>query len=399
MGRSKNQKPIELGIRNVIRLGYVSLFTDLSTEMILGVLPFFIIKELGATAAILGIIEGLAEAVNYFFRVVSGVLTDKIGRRKPFVLLGYALSSITKPFFAITSTWSHAFIIRIFDRSGKGIRTSPRDALISDSAKKSETGKAFGLHRSLDQIGAVGGPIIAFAFIPLIGIRGIFWLSFIPAMIALLILLFFVRDIKSPVKHRSVFENARSVLDRQFIMLLGALVIFTMGAYNFSFVLLKAGSLGVNQNLIPLVYASLNVAVVIISLPAGIMADKIGKIPVLISGYAVFVIASLSGLFLDGNPIYAFPIAIIFGCYLGMAETVQRAIIPDYASAQLKGTAYAIYYSMIGIGTLIANSVFGILWTNIGYVAAFEYSIIMGIAGSIALIIFLTQKKRLIKIA
>ena len=377
----------------MVRLGYVSLFTDLSSEMILGVLPFFIIRELGATAAILGIIEGLAEAVNYFFRVISGVLTDKIGRRKPLVLLGYTLSSIAKPFFAITSAWSHAFIIRILDRSGKGIRTSPRDALISDSAKKSEAGKAFGLHRSLDQVGAVGGPIIAFAFIPLIGIRGIFWLSFIPAVIALLILLFFVRDIITPTKNRSVFQNARAVLDRQFIMLLGALTIFTMGAYNFSFVLLKAGALGINQNIIPLVYACLNVAVVIIGLPAGMMADKIGKIPVLITGYMVFIVASLIGLLLNGNPFYAFPIAMIFGCYLGIAETVQRAIIPDYTSEQLKGTAYALYYSMIGIGSLVANSIFGILWTNVGFEAAFEYSVIVAIAGSIALFIFLTQKK------
>ena len=267
--------------------------------------------------------------------------------------------------------------------------------MISDSAKKSEAGKAFGLHRSLDQLGAVGGPIIAFAFIPLIGIRGIFWLSFIPAVIALLILLFFVRDIKTTTRHRSIFENARAVLDRQFIILLAALGIFAMGAYNFSFVLLKAGSLGIDQNFIPLVYASLNIAVVIIGLPAGMMADKIGKIPVLIAGYVVFIIASLSGLLLNGNPFYAFPIAIIFGCYLGMAETVQRAIIPDYANEKLKGTAYALYYSMIGIGSLIANSIFGILWTNIGYTTAFEYSIVMAIAGSIALFIFLKQKKHL----
>jgi MFS family permease len=365
--------------------------------MILAVLPLFIIKELGATAAILGIIEGMAEAVNYFFRVVSGVMTDKIGKRKPFVLLGYALSSIAKPLFSVTSTWSHAFIIRLFDRSGKGIRTSPRDALISDSIKKSKAGKAFGLHRSLDQIGAVGGPIIAFAFIPLIGIRGIFWLSFIPAAIALLILLFFVRDINTPLKHRSVFENVRSLLDRQFIMLLGALTIFNMGAYNFSFILLKADSLGINQNLIPLVYACLNVAVVIFGLPAGMMADRIGKIPVLIIGDTIFIITSLTGILLNGNPIYAFPIAMIFGCYLGIAETLQRAIIPDYVSIQLKGTAYAFYYSLIGIGSLIANSIFGILWTNVGYAAAFQYSIIMSVAGTIALLIFFTQKKRLTK--
>jgi len=376
-----SEGPAGIGFRNVVRLGYVSFFTDISTEMILGVLPFFIVKELGGTAAILGFIEGIAEAVNYAFRVFAGVVTDKIGRRKPLVLLGYGLSSIAKPLFAVSSSWSHALAVRVTDRVGKGIRTSPRDALISDSASKSEAGKAFGLHRSLDQIGAIIGPFMAFIAVPIIGMRGVFWFSFIPAAIALMILLLFVQDTRGLARQRSVFENAREVLSREFILLLVALGIFAVGAYNFSFILLKAGSLGVQESLIPLVYASLNVATVILGLPAGMLADKVGKIPVLGLSCIVFLATSVGGLLLVGNPIYGFVIALLFGSYLGMAETVQRAIIPDFTKPELKGTAYALYYTLIGVSSMAANSLFGLLWSNMGPAAAFQYTILTTTAG------------------
>lgn len=390
-----NERPAELGFRNVVRLGYVSFFTDVSTEMILGVLPLFIVRELGGTAAILGFIEGAAEAVNHAFRVFAGVMTDKIGRRKPLVLLGYGLSSIAKPLFAVSGSWIHAFAVRVTDRVGKGIRTSPRDALISDSAAKSEVGKAFGLHRSLDQIGAVVGPIMAFIMIPIIGMRGVFWFSFAPAAIALLILLFFVYDTKGSVRQRSVFENARDVMNREFTLLLVVLAIFAIGAYNFSFILLKAGSLGVPESQIPLVYACLNVATVMVGLPAGMLADKAGKVPVLGLSYIIFLATSVGGPLLIGNPLYAFLMALLFGSYLGIAETVQRAIIPDFTRPGLKGTAYALYYTLIGIGSMVANSTFGVLWSNISPTAAFQYSILTTTAGVAALIMFTARRSQL----
>ena len=390
-----NERSAELGFRNVVRLGYVSFFTDVSTEMILGVLPLFIVRELGGTAAILGFIEGAAEAVNYVFRVFAGVVTDKIGRRKPLVLLGYGLSSIAKPLFAVSGSWIHAFAVRVTDRVGKGIRTSPRDALISDSAAKSEAGKAFGLHRSLDQIGAVVGPIMAFIMIPIIGMRGVFWFSFAPAAIALLILLFFVYDTKGSVRQRSVFENARDVMNREFTLLLVVLGIFAIGAFNFSFILLKAGSLGVPESQIPLVYACLNVATVMVGLPAGMLADKAGKVPVLGLSYIIFLATSVGGLLLIGNPLYAFLMALLFGSYLGIAETVQRAIIPDFTRPGLKGTAYALYYTLIGIGSMVANPTFGVLWSNISPTAAFQYSILTTTAGVAALIMFTARRSQL----
>ena len=383
-----------LGFRNVVMLGYVSLFTDLSTEMILGVLPFFIVTQLGASAAVLGLIEGSAEAVNNIFRVFAGILTDRFAKRKPLVLLGYALSSAAKPLFALATAWQQAFIVRIVDRAGKGTRTSPRDALISDSVSQGQAGKAFGAHQSLDQVGAVLGPVLAFLIIPLIGIRGVFWLSFAPAIISLIILLFFVADSTGLVKQRKLYENSKDLLrNRNFVFYLAALGIFSVGAYNFSFILLEAGALGVNESYIPLVYAFLNLSTVIIGFPAGILSDRLGKLPVLGLSYLVFMATSALGIVLTSNPLYGFMIAFIFGGYMAISDTVQRAIVPDFSKPELKGTAYAIYYTLIGVCALIANSVFGSLWTLLNHAAAFEYSLFMSFLGFGALLLFMTRSR------
>ena len=381
------------GFKNVVRLGYVSLFTDISTEMILGLLPIFIHDQLGASYALVGLIEGSAEAVNDFFRILTGVITDRIARRKPLVLLGYALSSFAKPLFALTTTWSQAFIVRVTDRAGKGARTSPRDALISDSVVKSQAGKAFGVHSSLDQVGAVLGPLFAFFAFPLIGFRGIFWVSFAPAVVSLIILLFFVTEMKGLKKQRHFFENATRVLNRRFIYLLVVLGVFSIGAYNFSFILLRASSLGIPDGQIPLVYVTINALSVVAAFPSGMLADKIGKIPVLFLSYLAFLITSITGIILVGNWSYGFVIAGIFGIYLGISDTVQRAIIPDFTTNELKGTAYALYYLLVGVSSFVANSIFGFLWTAVSSSVAFQYTLVTSAAGTVALVSFvaLTQ--------
>jgi MFS family permease len=391
----KGKSAKELGLRNVIRLGYVSLFTDISTEMILGVLPVnFIIGQLGATAAVLGLIEGSAEAANNLFRIFAGVLTDKIGRRKPIVVIGYGLSTLAKPLFAIANSWGQAFAVRVVDRAGKGTRTTPRDALISDSIPKSQAGKAFGLHGSIDQVGAVLGPLIAFALLPLIGLRNLFWISFIPGVISLIILVFFVADSCARPKKWNLIENARAVLTRDFALLLVVLGIFTVGAYNFSFILLEARSLGVGAGNIPLVYTLLNFATVIIGFPAGILADRVGKLPVLGISFVVFMGTSLAGILLSGYWGFGFLIAVFYGGYLSISDTVQRAMIPDYTRPELKGTAYALYYTLIGVGSLIANSVFGALWTTLGSGMAFQFSIATSAVAVVALILFAVLHQR-----
>jgi MFS family permease len=384
------------GFKNVVRLGYVSLFTDLSTEMILGLLPVFIHDQLGASYALIGLIEGSAEAVNDAFRILTGVITDRIARRKPLVLLGYALSSFAKPLFALTTNWAQAFIVRATDRAGKGARTSPRDALISDSIAKSQAGKAFGIHGSLDQVGAVLGPLIAFFAFPLIGFRGVFWLSFVPAVISLIILLFFVTEAVGLKKQRHFFENAAAVLNRRFVYLLVVLGIFSIGAYNFSFILLRASSFGIPDGQIPLVYVTINALSVVAAFPSGMLADRIGKLPVLFLSYLAFLVTSIIGIILVGNWSYGFVIAGVFGIYLGISDTVQRAMIPDFTKSELKGTAYAMYYLLVGASSFVANSIFGFLWTAMSSSVAFQYTLVTSVAGAVALVVFflLTRSRK-----
>lgn len=269
----QNIKPI--GMRNVVALGFVSFFTDFSTEMILGILPLFIVTNLGAPRAILGGIEGSAELISYAFRMVSGSLSDKIGKRKIFVLSGYGLSTISKPFFAITTGWLDAFFVRAVDRTGKGLRTAPRDALIADSIPESRSGKAFGIHRTIDQTGAIVGPIAAFALLQVMDIRGIFLVSLIPGAVAVIILIFFVKEVAVKRKLSNtittkVFSNFRNVLrsNRPFVLLLVISGIFSLGAFNYSFILLKASELGVDKNVIPLVYAVINISHTAIGIPS-----------------------------------------------------------------------------------------------------------------------------------
>ncbi|MFQ5712272.1 MAG: MFS transporter, partial [Candidatus Geothermarchaeales archaeon] len=342
-------------------MGFVSFFTDVSTEMILGILPIFIVSELGATKAILGLIEGGAEALSHAFRAFSGIISDRIGRRKALVFIGYALSTVSKPFFAVARVWTDALFIRVGDRVGKGVRTSPRDALLSESVGAKQTGMAFGIHRSLDQAGAIVGPVLAFTLIPLMGFRDIFWLSFMPGAVAVAILLVFVRERAVRPKSVGVFKNVGDVLRGRFILLLVIIGVFSIGAFNFSFILIRAEDLGVAAGFIPLVYVVINIAHTAVGIPAGTLADRIGKERVLMLGYASFFLAALLGMSLTGNPLYAYLIAAVYGVYIGIAETVQRALIPDYSRSESRGTAYGLYYLTVGACFFIANSLFGAL--------------------------------------
>jgi MFS family permease len=382
------------GMRNVTPLGLVSFFTDFSTEMVLGVLPFFIVSTLGASRALLGAIEGSAELTSYAFRMVSGSLSDKVGKRKAFIIAGYGLSTITKPFFAASSSWVDAFVVRFGDRMGKGIRTAPRDALIADSVSEIRVGRAFGIHRTIDQLGAIVGPIAAFGLLQVVDIRGIFLLSLIPGAIAVLILVLFVKEVvvkKSSATRTSIFSNINRVIrdNRPFVFLLIIAGIFGIGAFNFPFILLRASDLGIAENLIPLIYATLNIAHTAIGIPSGILADKVGKEKMLIIGYCVFAISTILMLVLSGNILYAYILAAIFGLYLGISETVQRAVIPRYVSSELRGTAYGLYNVVAGTTFLVANVVFGFLWDNFSLTAAVSYSMITAIAAVVGMFMFI----------
>lgn len=402
MGSDKSNKPHNpAGLRNVVSMGFVSFFTDFSTEMILGILPLFIVNNLGASRAILGSIEGSSELISYAFRLFSGSLSDKLGKRKIFVLIGYGISTIIKPFFATTISWHDAFIIRAIDRIGKGIRTAPRDALIADSVSESISGKAFGIHRTIDQMGAIVGPIAAFALLPLIDIRGIFIVSLLPGAVAVIILIFFVKEVSAKRKHSNsttktktiIFSNFSSVVkgNNPFVFLLVISGIFGVGTFNYSFILLKASDLGIGKDVIPLVYAVINISHTIIGIPSGVLADRIGKEKVLIIGYFMFMVSAILMVGLSEDSHYAYLLAAMFGLYVGISETVQRAVIPKYISSDLRGTAFGLYNVVVGTSFFISNITFGFLWDNYNLITAISYSIIFTSTAIIAMLAFVKK--------
>lgn len=347
--------------KNIRNLGFVSFFTDISSEMVFGILPIFIIDELGAGKAILGVIEGLGESVGYGTRSISGPISDKIGKRKPLVFTGYALSTLTKPLLALAGTWQNVLFIRSTERVGKGVRTSPRDALISESAEPSQIGKAFGFHRSLDQAGAIIGPLLAFGLLFVFEIRDIFWLSLIPGVVALVILYFFVKEARTVPSTTNIFRNFQSVLDKRFIVFLVVLTVFSLGAFNFAFVLVESSELGLELGFVPLIYVVINIAHTTVGYPSGILADKFGHEKILVLGFGLFALTAFIGYSNPESIYWGIIMAVIFGAYHGITLTNERAIISKYSS-KLKGTAFGLYYLIIGISFLIANSIFGYLW-------------------------------------
>lgn len=383
------------GMRNIYALGLVSFFTDISSEMVFSVLPVFILSLPGSSPAFLGVIEGVAEALSYALRSVSGFWSDKFRRRKLIVLIGYGFSNVVKPFFAVVSTAWDTLWIRVGDRVGKGIRTAPRDALISESVSSERSGAAFGLHRTLDQSGAIVGPLLASGLLIFLGytVRDIFWISFIPGAIALLIIVFFVKETipKAGAKFE-LLKGIRDTLTADYRRLLVVVALFSVGAFNFSFILLNAQDLGVAADLIPVVYAIVNVAHTLIAIPAGRLSDRIGKEKVLAGGYIIFL-ASTALIFLGPRSLLlAYVIAAVYGLYQGVVETVQRAMVPNYAKTGLRGTAYGVYYLVVGVSFFVSNAAVGWLWNGYGSSAAALYSMVTASAAVVSMAVFLRNR-------
>jgi MFS family permease len=263
------------------------------------------------------------------------------------------------------------------------------------SVSESISGKAFGVHRTIDQMGAIAGPLAAFALLQVIDIRGIFVVSLIPGIIAVIVLIFFVKEIvpKTRSKTISMFSNISSVIkhNRPFCLLLVISGIFGLGSFNFSFILLKSSDLGISEDTMPIVYAIINLTHTAIAIPSGILADKIGKEKVLIIGYIVFGLSVLFMAILSGNSNYAFLLAAIFGIYIGISETVQRAVVPKYVRSELRGTAFGIYNLILGTSFFVSNVVFGYLWDNHNLGVAVTYSLVLTATAIISMSLFVKK--------
>lgn len=394
---NQRQKKETDGMKNVFALGFVSFFTDISSEMVFSLLPIFVVGLPGSGTEVLGIIEGAAESLSNGMRAVSGFFSDKLRKRKLLVFIGYAVSNVVKPFFAFSRTSFEVLAIRVAERIGKGIRTSPRDALLSESISEQRRGTAFGLHRTLDQSGAIVGPLFAsFAMYVLgLNIRDIFWISFIPGSVALLILLVLVKEQVGKQKSEfKIFAGIHEVFRGGFPFLLFVVGVFSLGAFNYSFVLVNASNAGVDYRLVPLFYTLINVTHTVVAIPSGFLSDRIGKEKVLILGYGGFLLTAVLLYFRSADYFFAILIALVFGVYDGINNTVPRALVPQFSASELRGTAYGLYYLVVGLCQLIANVAVGALWQVFGPKVSAIYSIILSTLAISSVIVFLLHKRK-----
>ncbi len=353
--------------KNIIALGVNSFFTDFATEMILPLLPMFLERFLHATKGEIGIIEGTAEFGVALLIALSGFLSDRLGKRKILTVIGYGFSNLIKPFAFFASSPLMVATIRVGDRLGKGIRTAPRDALISAYTQKEKSGFTFSFHKMMDSAGAVVGSLSAFLLLWWLGeseasFRTIFALSLIPGVLAMLVLLFFVSD--APFEPTPIKRFRPSALSKQFYALVIFQTLFSFVAMNYSFVILKASESGMALLMIPLAYMLYNLSISIFAIPIGKSADKIGKATLLAIVYIAF---GLTSALLTINSQIGVWIAFgVYGFFAGGFNSLAKAIISDTVPQELKATAYGVYYTSVGFATLLSLILGGYIWDSFG---------------------------------
>ncbi len=385
--------------RNVLTLGGVSLLTDVATEAGYPLLPLFLTTVLGASATALGGIEGTAESVASLLKLVSGWLSDRFAARKPLVVAGYSLASLAKPLIGLARTPGQVGAFRVTDRVGKGIRSSPRDALIADSVAPSIRGKAFGFHRALDNLGAVIGPLLAFAVLrwaPHVSLRQVFFLTAIPAALAVALLLIGVREVPRREAGGPADEPGRSAaaagsavrggkaLGARFWWLFAILIVFTLGNSSDVFLLLRATQVGIAAVLVPVLWALLNLVKALFNVPGGELSDRFGRRPLLVAGWLIYAAVYL-GFGAATAPWQVWALFAAYGLYFGATEGVESALVADFVPASRRGAAYGLYNLAIGIAALPASLVFGYLLDHAGPRVAFSFGAAMAFAAALAI--------------
>lgn len=380
--------------RNIIIVGFVSLFTDLSSQMIFPLIPLYLIS-LGAGAWVVGLVEGAAETTASLLKVFSGYWSDKIKRRKPFIFAGYGLSSITKPLFALTTSWPFILLVRVVERIGKGIRDAPRDAIVAESADVSVRGKAYGFQRAMDGLGSVSGAALAFILLPLMGFKSIFLFAFLPGVIAVLCVLLIREERKPLVIKKQKTESFQVSLKRlpwNLKLFIIVSTVFALGNFGYAFLLLKAKNIGFTDENAILLYVLFYVVYSLFTIPAGILSDRAGRKPVLMAGYVLFAITAIS-LILTSQ-IYAIIILFVtYGIFFAMIDGVQRAFVVDLAPSNLKGTALGTFHTSTGLIALPGGFILGLLWDKISPQATFVFAFGLAVC-SLLLFIFVKNTKQ-----
>jgi MFS family permease len=354
--------------------------------MIYPLVPLFLTTVLGASAGAVGVIEGVAESTAALLKLASGWISDHVAKRKPLVVFGYGLAGLVRPLIGLAQSVPQVAAIRITDRIGKGIRTSPRDALIADSVDSSIRGRAFGFHSASDNAGAVLGPLIGFAALRWAGVplRTVFLLAAIPALLAFVVVIGVVRDVpraKAPAK-----EHGRGAggLGGRFWAYLAVVLVFTLGNSTDAFLLLRAAQLGVPVVLAPLLWALLNFVKSASGVPGGALSDRIGRKPLIVAGWAVYAAVYL--MFGRATSAWqAWALFALYGIYFGLTEGVEKALVADLVPAARRGAAFGWYNLALGLGALPASIIFGAIWDRAGAPAAFAFGAALAGAAAIAI--------------
>jgi MFS family permease len=378
---------------NVVVLGFVSLFTDVSSEMILPILPFFLTQVLGANALIVGLVEGVAESVGTFTKIFSGRLSDSAGTRKRFVFAGYGLSTAMKVLFPFAQNWPEFLGMRIVERTGKGVRDAPRDALLTESTPPETRGKAFGFHRSMDTTGAIAGPIITLILLGTLaaglttegGYRLILLLAAIPALVSVLVILLVREPARMPTRSQSLRIAFRGI-PRPLLAFLGIASLFSFADFSYVFLLLRAGLLYGTTEAI-LLYVLYNVVYAAHAFPAGILSDRVGRKPVVLIGYLAFIAMSTL-LVVSGDLVVLVAAFILYGLSYGMAEGTQRALVADFAPPEIKATVLGAYHTSVGIVRLASGVVAGLLWVVFFPQATFAFGAIAATIATVGLVLW-----------
>jgi MFS family permease len=364
--------------RNVKALGVVSLLADVASEMIYPLLPLFLTTVLGASATMLGAIEGVADTTSSLLKLVSGWWADRVKNKKPLVVGGYIISALARPLLSIAAVPWHALAVRASDRVGKGIRTSPRDALLADSSTPDQRGRAYGLHRALDNFGAVLGPLLAWLLYEVMHrpVREVFAWAIVPGLLSIVVLLVFVREKATALPQRAQrsAEGAAPLklepLPSTFWKYLGVMFLFTLAASSDAFLLVRAQELGVPMAMIPIVYAMFNLVKALSATPGGTLSDRLGRRPLIVTGWAIYAVTYL-GFAIAWSPVHVWLLFAIYGLMFGLSEGAEKALVADLVPASKRGIAFGWFNFAIGVAALPASLLFGALSDRFGAPVAF----------------------------
>lgn len=378
---------------NVFFTGLTSFFTDTSVKMIYSVMPLFLLS-IGASKTAISLIEGIAESTASLLKAVSGYWSDKIGKNKPFMIIGYGITALVTPLYALVRIPVHVLFLRFFERIGKGLRAAPRDSLISGSVKKNDAGKNFGFHKAMDNSGAILGPLAAFLllfFFPL-NYTNIFIFATIPAILGVFTIILFIKEAKTENNGNNNKFHLKQ-LPKKFYFFLIIIFVFTLGNSADALLLVKTTETGINKAYVPFVYMIFNTVSVILAIPIGKMSDRVGREKLIILGFLVYAIVYyLFGRFNSIN-IFIF-LFVLYGFYSALTDTSQKAMISDIVSKDLKGTGFGLYHAVLGVTLLPASLIAGLLYDKVNSNAPFYFGSAMALIATILMIIFTILDKK-----